>query len=558
MRPFDPRLLHHARAARLALALDVGLGLATTVLLLAQAVLLARVVAGAFAGEAVADVAPELWALLAVVGGRSLCTWGVAVAGRAAAGAVLTSLRGALVERRLRERPAALDGAASAEVAAAAVQGVDALEAYFARYLPQLALALLVPPVVLVLTATIDLQSAVIMLLTLPLVPVFLVLVGRATEARTRARWEALARLSTHFLDVVTGLATLRAFNRGEAQTERIAAVTDEYRRTTMATLRWSFLSGAVLDLAATLATALVAVALGVRLVGGRVGFEAALTVLLLTPELYAPIRAVGARFHDAADGLAAAGRILDLIGDGTAPRRTPPTRPAPAPHGCAVRLEGVAFTYPSRPAPVLESVDLELRPGETVAIVGASGAGKSTLASLLLLLAAPSAGRVTAGGVDLSECDPAGWRRHLAWVPQHPTLFAGTVADNIRLGDPGASPERVAAAARASGAAGFIDELPDGYQTRVGEGGRPLSTGERRRIALARAFLRDASLVILDEPTADLDPAGAAVVAAAVGRLGASRTVVVLAHRDELARTADRVLRLEGGRLHLAHGVAP
>ncbi len=556
MRPVDPRLLRHARGARVALAVDVALGVATTVLLLAQAGLLARVVAGAFDGDSLADVAPGLWALVAVVGGRAVCTWGVEVTGRSAAGSVLSSLRGALVERRLRDQPAGLDGAASAEVATAAVQGVDALEAYFARYLPQLALAVLVPPVVLAWTAAIDLQSAGIMLLTLPLVPVFLVLIGRATEARTQARWAALTRLSTHFLDVVTGLPTLRAFNRGEAQTERIAAVTDEYRRTTMATLRWSFLSGAVLDLAATLATALVAVALGVRLVSGNVGFEAALTVLLLTPELYAPIRAVGARFHDAADGLAAAGRILDLIGDATAAAPAAPTRAAPAPSGCAVRLEQVAFTYPSRPTPVLDGVDLELRPGETVAIVGPSGAGKSTLASLLLLLATPSAGRVSAGGVDLAACDPAAWRRHLAWVPQHPTLFSGTVADNIRLGDPGASLERVVAATRSAGAAEFVDELPDGYDTRVGEGGRPLSTGERRRIALARAFLRDASLVILDEPTADLDPAGAAAVAAAVERLGPSRTVVVLAHRDELVRTADRVLRLEGGRLHLAHGV--
>jgi ABC-type transport system involved in cytochrome bd biosynthesis fused ATPase/permease subunit len=274
---------------------------------------------------------------------------------------------------------------------------------------------------------------------------------------------------------------------------------------------------------------------------------EAGLTVLVLAPELYLPLRQLGAQFHASADGIAVAERLLALV---EAPAEAPDTGalPAPAPNTATVRFEGVSFAYPAREGLVLEALDLELPPGETVALVGASGAGKSTVASLLLGLAAPTAGRVTVGGIDLAECDVETWRRQLAWVPQHPTMFRGTVADNIRLGRRAADDRHVHAAARLACADDFVRDLPDGYDTVVGDGGRPLSAGERRRIALARAFLRDAQLVVLDEPTADLDSATASLVGAAIERLRTGRTVLLIAHRPELARTADRVVVLEHG----------
>jgi thiol reductant ABC exporter CydD subunit len=386
------------------------------------------------------------------------------------------------------------------------------------------------------------------MLLTLPLVPVFMWLVGRHTERRARERWHALSFLAGHFLDVVRGLPTLRAFNRGEVQVERISEVGDRYRRATMGTLRIAFLSGAVLELMATLGIALVAVTVGVRLVSGGMAFEAALTVLVLSPELYLPLRNLAAQFHAGADGLAVASRLLDLV---EAPE--PLARGgglAPSPREATVRLEGVSFSYPGRPGNVLSSLDLELRPGETVALVGSSGAGKSTVASLLLLLAQPSSGRVTAGGVNLAECDPETWRVNLAWVPQYPTLFRGTLAKNIALGDPAAGEAHIRAAAELAGADEFIRRLPDGFGTIVGDGGRALSAGERRRIVIARAFLRDAPLVILDEPTANLDQEGAEVVGSALARLGQGRTVLLIAHDDEMVRHADRTVRLFGGRI--------
>jgi thiol reductant ABC exporter CydD subunit len=548
MRALDARLVRRARPVRVLLGLDVALGIATALLVLVQATLFARIVARAFDGAALGAVGTEIALLALVFALRGAVAWGFEVAGARAATDVLSQLRLDLVARRLRLQPAALDGVEAGELSAVAVQGVDALAAYFGRYLPQVVLACVVPVTVLAWVGALDVTSALIMLITLPLVPVFMWLIGRYTEERTRERWTALRLLSTHFLDVVRGLPTLRLLNRSRAQTETIREVSEQYRRATMGTLRVAFLSGSVLELAATLGVALVAVTIGVRLVDGGIGLQAGLTVLVLAPELYLPLRQLGVQFHSSADGIAVAGRLFDLLEAPAEARHRGTVRP-PSPSVAAVRLEGVTFRYPSREALVLDGLELELPPGETVALVGASGAGKSTVASLLLGLAAPTAGRVTVGGVDLADCDVDAWRRRLAWVPQHPTIFRGTVADNIRLGREDAGDEEVRTAARLAGADELARRLPCGYDTVVGDGGRPLSAGERRRVALARAFLRDAELVVLDEPTADLDPASVELVVDAVERLRVGRTVLLIAHRPELADRADRVVVLTQGK---------
>jgi thiol reductant ABC exporter CydD subunit len=548
VRALDPRLVRRARPVRVLLGVDVAIGVVTALLVLVQATLLARIVAHGFHGASLRAVTTDLVLLTFAFAARGLFAWGFEVAGARAASDVLSELRLDLVARRLRAQPAALDGVQAGEIAAAGIQGVDGLAAYFGRYLPQVVLACVVPLAVLGWVAAIDLTSALLMLVTLPLVPVFMWLIGRYTEERTRERWLALRLLSGHFLDVVRGLPTLRMLNRSRAEAERIGDVGERYRRATMATLRVSFLSGSALELAATLGVALVAVTVGVRLVGGGLGLQAGLTVLVLAPELYLPFRQLGAHFHASADGIAVAERILAL---GEAPPeigRAGALAP-PSPAVAAVRFERVAFEYPSRPGLVLAGFDLELLPGETLALVGASGAGKTTVASLLLRLAEPTAGRVTVGGTDLALCDTEAWRRRLAWVPQHPTIFRGTVAENIRLGRAEASDEKVCEAARLAGADQFVRALPDGYETLVGDGGRLLSAGERRRIALARAFVRDAALVVLDEPTADLDPESAEIVGRAVEEMREGRTVLLIAHRPGLARRADRIVVLEGGR---------
>ncbi|HYB29088.1 MAG TPA: thiol reductant ABC exporter subunit CydD [Solirubrobacteraceae bacterium] len=546
-RALDPRLVRRTKSARPLLTVDVALGIATAVAVLLQATMLARIIARAFDGAPTRELWLDFAVLMAAFALRGACVWGMEIAGRRAAWSVLSELRLALVEKRLRSQPIATDGASGAELAAVAVQGVEGLEGYFARYLPQVVLASVVPFMVIAWVAFVDWESALIMLLTLPLVPIFMWLIGRYTEQRTEERWHALRRLSSHFLDVVRGLPTLRAFGRAGDEVAVLGEVSERYRKTTMETLRVSFLSGSVLELAATLGVALVAVTSGVRLVGGDLGLQAGMTVIVLAPELYLPFRRLGAEYHASADGLAVAERMFALL---DAPDAVPragsrqPPRPAVAP----VRVEQVSFSYPARDVPVLDRLDLEIWPGEVVALIGESGAGKSTVAALLLGLLAPSSGRISVGGVDLADCDLAAWRRLTAWVPQHPTLIRGTVADNIRLGDPSASESRVVEAASLAGADAFISRLPHGYATLVGAGERSLSPGERRRIAVARAFLRDAPLVILDEPTADLDPASVDVVSAAVDRLREGRTMLLIAHRPELVRHADRVVVLADG----------
>jgi thiol reductant ABC exporter CydD subunit len=549
VRALDPRLLRRARSARLLLGADTAIGLATAVLVLLQATLLAHVVARAFHGASLADVSLDVALLVAVFAARGALAWASEVAGRRGASKVMSELRLALVRRRLTTQPAALDRAEGGEIAAATVHGLDALEAYFARYLPQVILACIVPVAVLAWVAPIDLESSLIMLFTLPLVPGFMWLIGLYTAQRTQVRWQELKLLSSHFLDVVRGLPTLRATGRAKDQATRIAEISERYRTATMGTLRVSFLSGSVLELAATLGVALVAVTVGVRLVGGGLGLQAGLTVLVLAPELYLPLRRLGAEYHASADGLAVAARILDLLEATPAAVGPGGSGYAPSPARATVRLEHVRFSYPSRSVPVLEDFDLELRPGETVALAGASGAGKSTVAALLLRLLEPDTGRVTADGIDLAGCRTEAWRRELAWVPQHPTLLRGTVAHNIRLGSPSASDEQVRQASALAGADGFIAGLSHGYETFVGDGGRPLSAGERRRIGLARALIRDAPVLILDEPTADLDPASAEVVAEAVERACADRTALLIGHSPGLFERADRVVLLEHGR---------
>ncbi|MEU5267872.1 thiol reductant ABC exporter subunit CydD [Streptomyces hygroscopicus] len=547
MKPIDPRLLRYARATRFFLAASVALGLVGAGLVIAQAMLIAEIVVGAFQrGDGAGALTLPLGLLALVALGRAVVSWLTELAAHRASAAVKSELRLRLLERAVRLGPSWLDSQRTGALTTLATRGIDALDDYFARYLPQLGLAVVVPVAVLARIVTADWISALIIVVTLPLIPLFMVLIGWATQSRMDRQWRLLSRLSGHFLDVVAGLPTLKVFGRAKAQAASIRAITADYRRATLKTLRLAFLSSFALELLATVSVALVAVDIGMRLVHGEMDLFTGLMVLVLAPEAYLPLRQVGAQYHAAAEGLAAADEVFAVL-ERARPSSAADGAPALDARGAALTLDGLVVRHPGRTAPSLARTSFEIRPGETVAVVGPSGAGKSTLLNAVLGFAVPDQGRVLIGGRDLASLDPESWRRQIAWVPQRPYLFAGTIAENVRLARPEADDEAVRAALRDADAHRFVSALPDGIETRLGEMGAGLSAGQRQRIALARAFLADRPVLLLDEPTANLDGETEASVVEAVRRLAEGRTVLLVVHRPALLPLADRVLRLPG-----------
>jgi ATP-binding cassette subfamily C protein CydCD len=529
--------------ATAALVAAVGLGVASALLAVAQAGLLARCIAGAFmGGEDAADLALPLSALAAVLVARAVLSWLSEVAAQRISGAVKRDLRARMLARSVGLGPRWAAGQASGEVVLLATRGLDALDGYYGRYLPQLGLAATVPVAVIACLFAVDPLAALTVLLTVPLIPVFMVLIGRMSAAHRARRWAALARLAHRFTDVVAGLPTLRAYGGAAAQVDILRRITDTYRTTTMATLRVAFLSALALELLATISVALVAVGIGLRLAAGGMTLEVGLFALILAPEAYLPLRRLGSEFHASEEGLSAAAGAFAII---DAPE-TAPGRGLAVPRGpLELVVEDLWVAQPGRDAAAPAGASLVVRPGEVVAATGESGAGKSTLLAVLLGMVAPSAGRAAVVGVDgaaldIRDIDPEAWRRSVAWVPQAPYLFAGTVAENVRLGAPDVADDDVAAALAA---VGLGDVAPAQV---LGERGRGLSSGQRRRVGIARALVRRAPILLLDEPTAGLDATAESAVLAAV-RAEADRgaAVLLVAHRPGAVGGADRAVEV-------------
>ncbi|MET8622466.1 thiol reductant ABC exporter subunit CydD [Kitasatospora sp. NPDC004669] len=549
MKPVDPRLLGYARTTRAFLAGSVLLGGAGAALVVAQASLIAEIVVRGFQrGATLGELTTPLVLLALTAVGRGLVGWLTELTAHRSVARVKSTLRLGLLDHATALGPSYLAGRRTGELTTLATRGIDALDDYFARYLPQLALAVVVPVIVLLRIAGADFTSAAIIAGTLPLIPLFMVLIGMATQSRMDRQWDTLARLSHHFLDVVAGLPTLKVFNRARAQAATIARITADYRRATLRTLRIAFISSFALELLSTLSVALVAVTIGFRLVDGSLDLETGLLILVLAPEVYFPIRQVGALYHSSVEGLTAADEIFRVL---ETPLPAAGTRPAPELTGAVITAEGLTVRHPGRAVPALDGAALTLRPGSSTALTGPSGAGKSTLLSVLLGLTTPEAGTVritTADGraYDLAELEPESWRRQIAWVPQHPHLFAGTVAENLRLYRPAATDGQLWTVLRAAHALDFVTDL----DARLGEDGAGLSAGQRQRLALARVLLADdRPLVLLDEPTANLDGGSEAAVVDTVRTLAEdpARTVLVVAHRPALLAVADERVRLAG-----------
>jgi thiol reductant ABC exporter CydD subunit len=547
------------------LAVAVAVGVGSTVCVVIQATLLGLIIQRVVVGhDTLRATAPLIVGLAAAFMGRAVLAWVGELAAHRTSAQVTSTLRRQLLLRAIARGPSWLTGERTGELTSSATQGIDALDTYFARYLPTAVLAALAPILLLAWVGWSDWPSFVVLAVTVSAVPVFMILLGLEANRHATERWAQLSGLAATFYDLLQGMATLRAFGRVHDGRATLEATNEQYRVSTMTTLRVAFLSSLALELLASVGTALVALFLGLRLLDGSVHLGTALAVLVLAPEVYLPLRRAGAEFHASAEGQAAAERILDILDEDepvvqapTATAAAPAAPAAPAP-SCAtpdllrspIVLSGVRLRYPERTIPTLDGADLVIAPGEHLVVIGESGSGKSTLLSLLLGFVEVQAGSLRIGGRHLSSLSMREWRRQIAWVPQHPYLISGSIADNLRIGDPGAGLAALTRSCELSGLSELVTRLPHGLHTMVGEGGLTLSAGERQRIALGRALLRDAPLVLLDEPTAHLDADRELALRTSLSPWLEDRTVVVAAHRHGLVGRVDRTLRLVGGHL--------
>jgi len=543
-------LLRQVGSARVSLALSVALGLLAAAATIVQLVALSRVVDQVFLeGMDLAGASGPLLLLLCASLLRSGLLWGREVTAQRGAVRVKSELRERLFAHVLRLGPSYTVRERTGELTTTATEGVEKLDAYFGRYLPQLFLSVLVPLMIAGYIFPRDPSSAVLLLVTAPVIPVLMVLVGGYAEEHTRRQWKALSRMGASFLDALQGLTTLKFFGRSADEGEKVAAASEDFRERTMKVLRYAFLSGFVLEFMTAAAIALVAVTLGVRVISGNMPFEEAFLVLLLAPEFYKPLRELGVHRHAGMEGSAAADRIFEILST-PVPLRRGSGDQGNVSDGLTIEFLGAGYTYPGSARAAIPDLTLSLPAGTRTALVGRSGSGKSTLVNLLMRFVDPESGTVLANGVRITELPAKTWRENVALVPQRPHLFHGSVLENIGLARPEASREEVEKAAELAGAAEFIGHLPDGYETEIGERGARLSGGEAQRMAIARAFLKDAPVLVMDEPTSSLDPESERLVSEAVERLTRGRTVLVIAHRLGTVYGADRIAVLDDGKL--------
>ena len=544
MRPFDPRLLRYARSARGPIAVTALLGTLTALLVLAQALLISAALSPVVSGTAsLTDVWPFIVGIAAVFACRALIVAAREAVSTRAAAAAVRELRGRVVDASVTLGPR-WRATKGAETTTLLSTGLEDLRPYFVSFLPQLVLVCTVTPAALGVILLLDFWSALIALIVIPLIPIFMILIGRFTQAASEDKLASMKRLTAQLLDLMSGLPTLRGLGREKAPRTYLHALGAANTKATMSTLRVAFLSGGVLEFLTTLSVALVAVEVGMRLVFGNISLFHGLAVIMLAPEVFEPLRQVGAQFHASANGVTASKAAFDIIEEAEAVA-SPGTDACPDMARTDIVLDGLGVRARGAWAPA--PTNGVIAPGVVTALSGPSGAGKSTIVACLLADMTPEAGRVllrpsssVSGGSILSDIDPVTWRRQISWVPQSPTLVPGTILDN--MGD--LPLDDLNDAAVATGFDDVLASAPDGWNTVIGSGGVGLSVGQRQRLALTRALAAHSQVVILDEPTAHLDAVSEETVVRAIDAMrDAGRTVIVIAHRAAMMEAADAII---------------
>ena len=527
----------------------VSLGIISGALILLQAYVLSMVINRVFLeGAGLRDVMTSLAAMAGIILLRSVCRWAGDVSAVRVGSLVIEDLRHKLLAKLYKLGPEYLDQYDSSVLVMTAFEGLDALDKYFSQYLPQLILAMVIPLGTLLVVFPMDAITGFILLFTAPLIPVFMVLIGKTGEQATRKQWTALARMTGFFTDIIRGLPAIKALGQIQNITGRIQRTGDKYRQATMSILRITFLSALVLEWVVTLSTAVVAVQVGLRLLSGNMTFLPGFFLLVIAPEFYQPLRQLGVRFHAGMAGMQAAGYIFQVLDASESQKTSSLISIVQAPH--TVVFEQVSFRYADREVDAVNSITFELTAGKMTALVGESGSGKSTIASLLMGFLQPNSGCILIDGIRLSELSSDAWRRQIAWVPQRVGIFAGSIEDNLRIAKLEATDEEIHQALQTSQLLEVIRQLPEGLRTRIGEGGLGLSGGQLQRLALARAFLKDAPLLVLDEPTAHLDPESDSILMESLELLTKDRMTLMIAHRLRSVQKADEILVLSHGRI--------
>ncbi len=549
----DRRLFQLLKEERVPFIVSIVAGSIASVMLIAQAFWLSVIIDGAFMQKkGLGELLPFIGFFSLFSAFRMFFNW--ASHGEANRGTV--AIRNKLFTR-LTGTVAALGpvyarSVQSGRLSTTLLKGVEALDAYFGSYIPQIFFALFTPLLILAAVFPGDWLSGLILLISAPLIPLFMILIGKSASAMTEKQWKTMSRMSGHFLDVLQGLPTLKLFAQSKSQRDTIEEAGETFRQATMRVLKIAFLSSLTLELVGTLGTAIIAVSIGLRLMGGQLAFQHALFVLVLTPDFFLPLRQLGTKFHAGMEGVSASKEIFAILDQAPAPHSV---REKCSINGTAagkgtVTFTGVSCTYPGSAHPALERITADIPTGKTTAIIGPSGAGKSTLVNLLLRFQEPGEGSITIDGLPIHDIPLASWHEGIAWVPQHPTLFNTTLKENILLASPYASREKLNDALKQTGLSEFVASLPEGLDTMIGEQGARLSGGEAQRVALARAFIKNAPLLVLDEPTSHTDPELEAALRASMAALMKGRTTIIIAHRLETIRSADQIIVLNAGKL--------